>query len=319
MKDNPFKPATREATPIKILVTGPSGSGKTYSAILLAQGLANGGKIALLDTENKRASLYAHLGGFDVLNMEPPYEVQKYIQAIKDAVEAGYEVLIIDSITHEWAGDGGLTSQKESLDARGGNQFANWAPITKQHEAFKAAIVSSPINIIATVRSKQDYVLDKENKPHKIGFEPVQRPGTEYEFMLVLDIAMNHQAGCSKDNTGLFDGKVATITPEHGKVLREWRDSGAPVTYKPPDKLIIIANLQKAAVIRKLEPETVRALGDDHGVKFPPGKMDKKRLYLEVANLNDGETLQAWLKAVEDKPIPANQGDLDLREDEGVA
>ena len=230
-----FKKATRLQIPLKLALTGPSGSGKTYSALLLARGLVGKkGRIALIDTENRSASLYADLAGeFDTLEVSPPYTVDKYAEGVDAAIEAGYDVLIIDSITHCWAGEGGLLDQKNSLDARGGrqNQYTNWAPITKLHEQFKGKILSSPIHIICTMRSKQDYVLEQNDKgksaPRKVGMALIQRDGMEYEFTTVFDIAMNHEATASKDRTGLFDGKYFKITGKTGKELLKWLGAAA--------------------------------------------------------------------------------------------
>lgn len=226
-----FKKATRLQIPLKLALTGPSGSGKTYSALLLARGLVGKkGRIAVIDTENRSASLYADLAGeFDTLEVEPPYTVEKYAEGVNAAIEAGYDVLIIDSISHAWAGEGGLLDQKSSIDARGGNQYTNWAQISKLHEAFKANILSSPVHIICTMRSKQDYVLEQNDRgksvPKKVGLAPIQRDGMEYEFTTVFDIAMNHEATASKDRTGLFDGKYFRISGKTGKELLKWLGS----------------------------------------------------------------------------------------------
>lgn len=223
-----FKKATRSQVKLKLANTGPSGSGKTLSALLLAKGL--GGKIAVIDTENGSASLYADKIDFDTMTITPPYTTEKYIEAINGAVKAGYGVLVIDSITHAWSGEGGLLSQKEQLDSRGGNSYTNWAKITPKHEAFLGAILHSDIHLIATMRSKQDYVLaDKNGKqvPQKVGMAPQQRDGAEYEFTTVFDIAMNHEAVASKDRTGLFDGKIFKIGAETGEMFLKWLDGAA--------------------------------------------------------------------------------------------
>lgn len=217
-----FKKAERKSVKVKIAVTGPAGSGKTLSSLFLAQGLAVNNKIALLDTENESASLYSDKVAFDTLCMNPPYITEKYIAAIDAAVTNGYEVLVIDSLSHNWAGEGGLLQQKEQLDQRGGNQFANWGLITKKQEELKAKILNSPIHIISTMRSKTEYAQIEENgrkKIQKLGLAPIQREGMEYEFSIVFDIAQNHEAVASKDRTGLFDGRIFKITKETGKEI----------------------------------------------------------------------------------------------------
>lgn len=226
-----FTKAERKRVYLKLAITGPSGSGKTMSALRLAFGL--GSKIALIDTENGSASLYADKGDYDVMEIGAPFTVQKYIEGIHAAQKAGYDVLIIDSLTHEWAGDGGLLDQKSAKDARGGNHFSNWAEISKAHESLKSSLLQTPLHLICTIRSKQEYVQEQDDKGksvvRKVGLAPVQREGMEYEFTTVFDVDMAHNALASKDRTGLFDGEVSRITEEHGARLNEWLLSGKEI------------------------------------------------------------------------------------------
>jgi hypothetical protein len=231
-----FQRAERKKAYLKLALTGPSGSGKTFSALQLAFGL--GQRIALVDTENGSGSLYAHLGAYDTAELASPFTVEKYIRAIEEAVRGRYDVLILDSISHAWAAEGGLLDKKGALDARGGNQYTNWAPITKEHEAFKSALLQSPIHLIATMRSKTEYVVEQTDRgksaPRKVGLAPIQRDGMEYEFTVVLDIAADHSAAAGKDRTGIFDGLNGKITPEHGRQLAAWLNSGADPRPAPP-------------------------------------------------------------------------------------
>jgi hypothetical protein len=235
-----FTKATRRQVHPKLALTGPSGSGKTFSGLLLASGM--GKKIAVIDTENGSASLYADMDkgelkgvGFDVLEIAPPYTIDKYAQAIEAAQSAGYDVLVVDSISHAWAGEGGLLAKKEALDNRGGNQnsYTNWASITKEHELFKARILNADIILICTMRSKQDYVLEMNDKgkqaPKKVGMAPVQREGMEYEFTTVFDLAMDHNAAASKDRTSMFDGQIFKITKKTGEQIMAWLKGAKPV------------------------------------------------------------------------------------------
>jgi hypothetical protein len=262
-----FQRATRRRVHLKIGVTGPSGSGKTYSALQLAFGLAGpGGRVAVIDTENGSASLYAHLGEYDVLELEPPFTVARYVEAIGEAGRAGYDVLVIDSISHEWAGDGGLLHLKENLDSRGGNSFANWAKVTPLHEQFKTALLLAPLHVLVTMRSKQDYVMQDDGKgravPIKVGLSPVQREGFEYELSLVFDVSMSHEAMTSKDRTGLFDGVVGRVTQEHGRRLREWLETAAePLAPEPPPAPPAPSNPLRAA--RLAFADEARRLGHD--------------------------------------------------------
>jgi hypothetical protein len=223
-----FKRAERKRVKLKLAITGPSGAGKTYSALRLASGM--GEKIALIDTENGSASNYSHFT-FDVMDLAPPFTVERYVEGVNNAASAGYDLLIIDSISHAWAGPGGLLEQKEKLDARGGNSFTNWAKITPKQNAFMEAILQAPIHIICTMRSKQDYALAQNDRgkivPQKVGLAPIQRGEVEYEYTTVFDVAIDHYARVSKDRTGLFTDNIFQITEDTGKLLNDWLDGGA--------------------------------------------------------------------------------------------
>jgi hypothetical protein len=164
------------------------------------------------------------------LEIKAPFTTEKYINAFNDAIKAGYDVLIVDSISHAWNGEGGILDRKNQLDARGGNSFTNWGKFTPEQEKFVAALSLSDIHLIATMRSKQEYVLSDNGKgkqaPQKVGMAPVQREGMEYEMSVVFDVAMNHEAAVSKDRTGLFVDKIFKITPETGETIKTWLEAG---------------------------------------------------------------------------------------------
>jgi hypothetical protein len=239
-----FIKAERKQVKAKIALTGPSGSGKTMSALLIAAGI--GKRIAVVDTENKSASLYAGMTTgpltgieFDVLEIEPPYTIARYLEAIEAAERAKYDVLVIDSISHAWAGEGGLLDKKAALDERpNSNSYTNWAKITPEHERFRARLLQADVHLICTMRSKQDYVLEVNERgksaPKKVGLAPIQRDGMEYEFMLVLDLGMDHSAIASKDRTSLFDGTVEKPTRKTGERLMAWLNGGKAVQPKTP-------------------------------------------------------------------------------------
>lgn len=225
-----FKKATRRAVKVKLAVQGPSGAGKTVAALQLAMALAEGGRVAVIDTENGSASLYADRYDFEVLDLAPPYTSMRYIEALDAAVEAGFSAVVLDSLSHQWMGEGGILSRKEALDARpGSNSYTNWATFTKEHEMFKARILNAPVHLIATMRAKQDYVLETNERgkqtPKKVGMAPVQREGVEYEFTTVFELQMDHRAIVSKDRTGLFGGSsdpIDLLLPATGKALLAW-------------------------------------------------------------------------------------------------
>lgn len=225
MTEISFKPASRQAVKLRAAIAGPSGSGKTWGALALASQL--GKRIALIDTENESASLYAGAYTFDTLPMQPPYHTDKYLLGILKAAEAGYDVLVIDSIAHQWVGSGGILQRKEQADQRGGNSFTNWAPFTVEHERFRASILQAPLHIVATVRTKQEYVLTENDKgkqaPKKMGMAPQQREGMDYEFTVWLELQMDHRAKATKDRTGLFDGQLLDLADKTvGQRLLTW-------------------------------------------------------------------------------------------------
>lgn len=234
-----FQKAERRRVALKLAIDGPSGGGKSYSALRLARGLVGpSGRIAMIDTENGSGSLYADLTDYDVMEIHAPFTVQKYLQGITDAVAGKYDVLIIDSLTHEWDGEGGLLDQKLQLDKRPNtNSFTNWASISKQHKEFVAQLLQSPIHIISTMRSKMEYEVKKDDKgkssPTKLGLAPIQRDGMEYEFTVVFDVTADHTAAVSKDRTGLFAGLCSTLTEEHGKTLATWLAGGGEPLVQP--------------------------------------------------------------------------------------
>lgn len=222
-----FQKAERKKAKLRLALCGPSGSGKTYSALKVAQGM--GGKIALIDTENGSGSLYSNICDYDAVEIAPPFTVDKYIRWIKEAENTGYDILIIDSLSHAWAGQGGLL---EEVDKRNkGNSFAAWRDVTPMHNQLVDSILQSKLHVIVTMRTKTAYEIEKDEKgksvPVKKGMAPIQRDGLEYEFTVVLDLDnKKHVAEAGKDRTGLFDGKIFVPDEETGKVLIDWLESG---------------------------------------------------------------------------------------------
>ena len=221
-----FIKAQKKQARVKVALCGPSGSGKTYSALLLARGM--GKKIALIDTERGSASLYADVCDFDTLEISPPYSFEKYIAAIKEAEDGGYEVLVIDSISHAWAGAGGaLEKADDGAKSAGGNKFVGWRNVTPQQNRFIDALTGSKCHIIATMRSKTEWIIES-GKPVKVGLAPVQRDGMEYEFSLVFDISRDgNLAKASKDRTGLYGEYLGRLACEDGSKILAWATNGA--------------------------------------------------------------------------------------------
>ena len=219
-----FKKAQRQKAKLRLALIGPAGSGKTYSSLQIAQGM--GGRIAMIDTERGSGELYAHLCDYDVLRIDPPFEPRKYVEGIKAAEEAGYEVLIIDSLSHAWAGEGGILTIHDRVSKAVRSSFDAWREVTPQHNQLVDAILDSSCHVIATMRSKTAYEVVSENgktRVSKVGLAPIQREGLEYEFTVVMDLSIEgHVATASKDRTGLFDGIRLTLDAKAGRSLVGW-------------------------------------------------------------------------------------------------
>lgn len=221
-----FKKAKRSRSYLKIGCAGVSGSGKTYGALLIAKGLASSmDKVCVIDTENGSANLYDQLGDYSVVDFQPPFHPERYVKVINLAVEAGFEVIVIDSTSKEWDGAGGCLD----LHAKFGGQFNDWAKVTPLHNAFIDAILQARAHVICCTRTKSEYVIEKNSKgksaPRKVGMKAIQREGLEYEFTVDFSIDSDHIAISTKDRTGIFPStQPFTISEETGKKLKEWNN-----------------------------------------------------------------------------------------------
>lgn len=228
---NLFQKAKREQVWLKVLLSGASGSGKSYSALKLATGIAKkcNSAIAYIGTEGSRNKYYANEFDYDLLELEEPFECEKYMQAIESAVDAGYKVLIIDSMSHEWKW------LNDVHDKMPGNSFTNWGRLKPRHHKFMDKVLTSPIHIIATARGKDDWVLEEKNGkqiPKKVGMGQQQDKDISYEYTVSLMIEQDsHIASADKDNTHLFDGRFEVLTEKDGVNLYNWANQGeTPVT-----------------------------------------------------------------------------------------
>ncbi|MBS9766550.1 MAG: AAA family ATPase [Flavobacteriaceae bacterium] len=229
-----LKQSKRQNVKLRLGISGASGFGKTHSALLLAYGMTQDWtKIAVIDTENSSASLYSDLGNFNVLDLKAPYSPIRYIKAIEVCEKAGMEVIIVDSISHEWQGTGGCLQMHEQL----GGRFQDWSKITPLHQQFIDKILQSTCHIITTTRRKIDYSLDIGNngktKVVKHGTKEITRDGFEYELTVNFEL-VNEQHLCkaSKDRTGLFMNKPEfIITEQTGQKLLKWCNA-KPISEK---------------------------------------------------------------------------------------
>lgn len=249
-----FTKATKKKQKLRIVLEGASGSGKTTAALTLAR---NFGKVAVIDTENGSASLYADQFDFDTINLQPPFEPERYVEAIKAAEDGGYDVVVIDSGSHEWMGPGGCLEIKEKL----GREWQHWAKVNPRHDKFVQAILRSKIHVIMTCRSKQGYHMDEQTKKvTKVGMESQQRDGLDFEMSVVFMMNDKHMATATKDRTRLFDGRDAPITDETAQRIKDWLESGAEPT--PAEKSLsaevtqaLVSGADALAKVKDLGPK----------------------------------------------------------------
>lgn len=249
-----IRKAQKSKSKLRIGVAGTSGSGKTYSALLLASGMTSWDKICIIDTENGSADLYDSLGQYNVLTLRAPFAPERYIEAIHAAEEAGMEVIIIDSISHEWDGEGGCLQIQEQL----GGKFQDWAKVTPRHHRFIQAILQSNAHVITSVRKKQDYAMIQENgraRVEKKGLKEITREGFEYELTLSFDLNQNHLANTSKDRTSIFmDKPEFKITSDTGKTLKDWAEKGIePKVIEPVEQPTVQKQATESTASSKCE------------------------------------------------------------------
>lgn len=252
-----FKKAQRKQARLRLALQAAAGGGKTESALRLARGIVGPqGRIAVLDTEHGSSELYCDITDFDVCLLNPPYTPERYQEVIAFA-ERDYDILIIDSLSHEWIGTGGILEihAAEAKRQRGGNSFAAWANVTPRHNKLINAMLRSPLHIIATMRQKTDFVLEDDRNgkkvPRKIGMAPIQREGLEYEFTVVLDLESRDGAGgwaiATKDRTRLF-ADPRQLSQADGEALALWLETGVSVEDQiQADSTQLLATLVQAA------------------------------------------------------------------------
>lgn len=242
-----FRKAERRKAKLRLALAGPAGSGKTLSSLLIAYGLCGDwDKICLVDTEKGKGEMYAGthfngitIGQYNYIPLTPPYEPEKYIEAIKVAEEHIQEVIILDSISHAWAGEGGLLERHDIITQamKNPNSFAAWSIITPVHYRFIDAMNNTKCHMIATMRTKVAYIQQKDRDGNtvikKVGMEPIQREGMDYEFIIYFELSRDHMVTVQRDNTHLFEGKVFVPTIETGKAMLAWLEQGAEPAQPP--------------------------------------------------------------------------------------
>jgi hypothetical protein len=278
-----MRKAQRRKAKLRLGLSGPAGSGKTMGALLVGYGITGDwDKICLIDTENYSGDLYANyskdgilIGEYNIISLSAPYAPDKYITAIKECEAAGIECIIIDSLTHAWSGEGGLLDKKgqiEKSNKPGINSWTAWRDVTPMHNRLVEAILSSKCHITCTLRAKMEHVQEKDpvsgkNVVRKIGMNPIQRDGMEYEFTTFVDIDQDHQCTSTKDRTSIVDGKVFRLTVDMGKQLLEWLESGTEPLANKADVVKFFARAKEFNVengeLKQLCKDAIGAKGSD--------------------------------------------------------
>ena len=315
-----FVKATKKQAKLRLAIDGPTGSGKTYTALVAATVMANGGKIAVIDTERNSAALYSDEFEFDVAALDN-FNPRNYINLIDSAEEAGYAVIIIDSLSHAWEGEGGALDMVDAAAKRSqaGNSWAAWKDVTPLHRKLIDAMLQSKCHVIVTMRSKMEYALEKDEKTgrntvRKLGLAPVQRQGMEYEFTIVGDMDVEHNLVVTKSRCKFIaDAVVNKPDKKFFKKILDWLNSGEAVTEPEPEKKAETKNEFKDSKATETESsgngseksqphaksQSVKI--SELGQKLWPGQWDEKKKIMENSILQAGRPYEpeSVLKFVE--------------------
>lgn len=308
--ENLFKPAIKQQLKARIALDGPTGAGKTWTSLEVATVLAEGGKIAMIDTEKRSGLFYANKFKFDHMDFRQPYEPQRLVDTLKNAEEAGYAVAIIDSFSHFYEGEGGLLDVVDAAAARSqGNTFAGWKTGTPTQRWIIDTILSLDMHVIVCMRSKMEWVLDeytdkngrKKSQPRKIGLKPVQRDGVEYEFTIVGDIDLDHKITITKSRCDLLADQL--VQPHRAGEMAEtflgWLNDGE----LPPEPLSDEERLKLHDELLALKP------GDQDLVKH---WMKARGFFVDRLSREDADTIYNYLdelmvpeaaEEVEEEPV----------------
>jgi hypothetical protein len=308
-----FIKAKRDYVWSKTLTIGSSGSGKSYSALKLAKGFAKelskqtgkDERIAFINTEPNRGTIYANEFDYDIMDITASYTPEKYIEAIDDAIKSGYKILVIDSITHEWSGKGGCLEIHSKIPC---NSYTAWRTVTPRHEAFMDKVLDSNIHIFATVRGDDKYILEEVNgktTPKKVPLGYDQRKNTEYLFIttFVLDLE-SHEATTAKDNTHLFEGQAIVLSEKNGEQLCKWAlgegknqlDAIVKERQKVKDEIKANEENEVKEVLKQQKEEVKeienKELGEIEGLSLDELKVELLNLAKEKAQIDRPEVIE---------------------------
>ena len=297
--------AKREMLLLAMQIKGPSGSGKTVGGLILAYGMMKQkypdlnehdlwGKIGVIDTEHRRSLVYVgmqkgpvRIGEFIHGDLQAPYSVPRYLELALLMKQAGVEVIVVDSLSHAWIGEGGVVDVNNSQSGK--NSFTNWNDTNK--EAYNPLVDfaignTTGVHMISTVRTEQSYEigLDEVGKTKitKVGLKPIQRDEFEYEFQIVLDVDMEHQVTVQKDNSDIFDGHEGMVVPEQGAELYKWLETGVDIFAE-----------REAQAKKEAEEKRLQAIKDEE---------NRQALAKTVRKLEKDANLEVFVKSMEEHP-----------------
>lgn len=229
-----IKKAVRTGARLLIQLSGVSGSGKTYTALQLAYGLAgnDASKIVMIDTENRRGSLYANClpDQFNVIDFYAPFSPARYIEAIKTACDSGAEVIVIDSVTHEWESEGGCEWIANQT------KFPDWKKAKAEHKRFMTFMLQCPAHIIACTRAREKVDFSDTKNPIKLGVQPIQEKNFSYEA--TVSLMMQNQGKtqdvlkCPSELADILGRSNGYITAKDGVSLKSWVDAGEKINFE---------------------------------------------------------------------------------------
>jgi hypothetical protein len=293
-----FQKATKEAAKLRAAIFGPSGAGKTFTSLRLATGI--GGRIAMIDSERRTASKYADRFDFDVCDLgSGHHRINDYVTAIRAAGEAGYNVLIIDSLTHAWQE---LLTEIDAIAKAKyrGNTWSAWSDGTPKQKALIDAILDFPGHVIATMRSKTEWTTEKDGNsgksaPRRVGLTPEQGKGIEYEFDMLFELSVEHILTVLKDRSGKFQDQIIDGPGEAlGAEMRAWLDEGAPAMSISDQ---IMAKARAVGLTAKGVASMLCQCGVSDLQQLKPA------VQAQVLNtaLNNPATIQSWNAAVDSR------------------
>jgi hypothetical protein len=261
------KKAKRHKLKAVIGFIGPSGSGKTAGALIVAYGMMKAKypeapeefiweKIGVADTEHGRSLLYVdatfdnvRVGEFQHIDFNPPFSTDRYNNAVKALKQTGCEVIIIDSLSHNWQGEGGIVETHANM---AGNSFQNWGKLGSETTSLIKTLTRNDVHILCTLRTKTEYVVEQSETgkaiPKKIGLAPVQKNDMEYEFMINFNIDHSHKTNTSKDNSRLFEGREFTINEFIGEKLYKWLEEGIDVKGEEEKERLNLIEITRGVV-----------------------------------------------------------------------